>query len=78
MAMTPRYLSDALKAETGKTAIDNLHHYMIDKAKDMLLASDATVATVAYNLGFKYPQYFARLFKKKTGITPTEYRKSYH
>ena len=78
MAMTPRYLSDALKAETGKTAIENLHLHMIDKAKDMLLESDVTVATVAYDLGFEYPQYFARLFKKKTGMTPTEYRNSYH
>lgn len=78
MAMTPRYLSDALKVETGKTAMENLHLHMIDKAKDMLLENDATVATVAYDLGFEYPQYFARLFKKKTGMTPTEYRKSCH
>ena len=78
MAMTPRYLSDALKAETGKTAMENLHLHMIDKAKDMLVASNASVATVAYDLGFEYPQYFARLFKKKTGMTPTEYRQSYH
>jgi AraC-like DNA-binding protein len=78
MAMTPRYLSDALKAETGKTAMENLHLHMIDKAKDMLLESDDTVATVAYGLGFEYPQYFARLFKKKTGMTPTQYRQSYH
>lgn len=78
MAMTPRYLSDALKVETGKTAMENLHLHMIDKAKDMLLKSNTTVATVAYGLGFEYPQYFARLFKKKTGMTPTEYRKSYN
>jgi len=78
MAVTPRYLSDALKVETGKTAIENLHLHLIDKAKDLLLESDATVATVAYDLGFEYPQYFARLFRKKTGLTPTEYRKSYH
>jgi len=78
MAMTPRYLSDALKVETRKTAIENLHLHMIDKAKDMLIASNATVAEVAYDLGFEYPQYFARLFKKKTGMTPTEYRQSLH
>ena len=78
MAVTPRYLSDALKVETGKTAMENLHLHLIDKAKDLLLESDATVATVAYDLGFEYPQYFARLFKKKTGMTPTEYRQSYH
>ena len=78
LAMTPRYLSDALKAETGKTAMENLHLHIIDKAKDMLMASNASVAEVAYDLGFEYPQYFARLFKKKTGMTPTEYRRSHH
>lgn len=78
MAMTPRYLSDALKAETGKTAMENLHLHMIDKAKDLLMASNASVAQVAYALGFEYPQYFARLFKKKTGETPTQYRQSRH
>lgn len=78
IGMTPRYLSDALKVETGKTAIENLHLHMIDKAKDRLLHSDLTVATVAYDLGFEYPQYFARLFKKKTGLTPTQYREQHN
>ena len=59
MAMTPRYLSDALKVETGKTAMENLHLHMIDKAKDLLLESNTSVANVAYDLGFEYPQYFA-------------------
>lgn len=78
MSMTPRYLSDALKCETGKTAMENLHLFLMDQAKDMLLENNATVATIAYDLGFEYPQYFARLFKKKTGMTPTEYRRSNH
>lgn len=76
--MTPRYLSDALKVETGKTAIENLHLFLIDKSKNLLLESNATIATVAYSLGFEYPQYFARLFKRKVGLTPTEYRKQSH
>ena len=78
MAVTARYLSDALKVETGKTAMENLHLYMIDKAKDKLLASNDSVSTIAYSLGFEYPQYFARLFKKKVGMTPTEYRNQLH
>ncbi len=78
MAMTPRYLSDALKIETGKTAIENLHIYLIDKAKDLLLQPDASIASIAYKLGFEYPQYFARLFKKKVGMTPSEYRNQVH
>lgn len=74
LAMTNRYLSDALKAETGKTAKENIHLKLIDIAKDHLLASNDSVATIAYKMGFEYPQYFARLFKKKVGMTPTEYR----
>ena len=75
--MSPRYLSDSLKAETGKTAIDHIHLYLIDEAKDLLLEPQITVSETAYKLGFDNPQYFSRLFKKKVGITPTEYRKQY-
>lgn len=76
--MTPRYLSDALKVETGYTAIENIHQYQIERAKNLLLGSDDSVAVIAYSLGFEYPQYFSRLFKKKVGMTPTEYRNQTH
>lgn len=72
--VTSRYLSDALKVETGKTAIEWIHLELIDSAKNLLLGSDCSVAEIAYQLGFEYPNYFARLFKKKVGMTPTEYR----
>lgn len=72
--MTPRYLSDALKVETGQTAQENIHNYQIDKAKNLLIGSDDSVATIAHSLGFDYPQYFSRLFKSKVGMTPTSYR----
>ncbi|GEA13387.1 response regulator transcription factor [Alteromonas sp. KUL49] len=76
--VTPRYLSDGLKVETGKTALENIHAYQIERAKNMLLGSDDSVATIAYALGFEYPQYFARLFKKKVGKTPTQFRNQVH
>lgn len=76
LAMTPRYLSDALKIETGKTAIENIHEYQIDQAKNLLLGSNDSVATIAHQLGFEYPQYFSRLFKSKVGQTPSEFRNS--
>lgn len=72
--VTSRYLSDALKVETGKTAKEWIHLELIESAKNLLLGSDCSVAEIAYQLGFEYPNYFARLFKKKVGITPTEYR----
>ncbi|WP_353309708.1 helix-turn-helix domain-containing protein [Candidatus Albibeggiatoa sp. nov. NOAA] len=41
-------------------------------------SSDVTIAEVAYTLGFEYPNYFAQRFKKKVGITPTQYRNQTH
>lgn len=74
LAMTPRYLSDGLKVETGKTALENIHLHQIEQAKNLLLGTKDSVATIAYELGFDYPQYFSRLFKNKVGKTPTQYR----
>lgn len=68
------YLSDMLKKETGMNAQDHIHHYLIEEAKNILLGSDQSVSEVAFALGFGYPQYFSRLFKKKTGLSPAEYR----
>lgn len=74
LAMTPRYLSDALKVETGKTAMENIHEYQIEQAKNLLLGTDDSVSTIAHTLGFEYPQYFSRLFKSKVGMTPSQFR----
>ena len=74
MNMTSRYLSDALKAETGKTTKDWINSALIERSKDRLLSTKESVATIAYGLGFEYPQYFSRLFKNKVGMTPSEYR----
>ena len=73
LGISHRYMSDTIKAETGKTAKDQLNLYLVEEAKNLLLAPNASIAETAYKLGFEYPQYFSRLFKKKTGISPTEY-----
>ncbi len=75
--LTSRYLSDLLKNETGKTAIENIHLFLVNKSKELLLGSDFTVSEIAYQLGFEYPHYYSRLFKKSEGLTPTQFRKSY-
>lgn len=72
--LSPNYLSDLLKKETGMNAQDHIHFQLIEEAKIVLLHSNATVSEVAFSLGFEYPQYFSKLFKQKTGITPMEYR----
>lgn len=72
--LSPSYLSDLLKKETGMSAQDHIHYYLIEEAKNILLNTDHSVSEVAYALGFEYPQYFSKLFKQKTGQSPVAYR----
>lgn len=72
--LSPGYLSDLLKKETGKNTQDHIHFYLIEEAKNILLSTDKTIGEIAYTLGFEYPQYFNKLFKQKTGKTPIEFR----
>ena len=73
--VSPRYLSDLLKQETGKTAIELIHIYLISEAKNMLKGADNTVAEIAYTLGFENLPYFSRLFKKEVGVSPNQFKK---
>jgi AraC-like DNA-binding protein len=72
--LSANYLSDLLKRETGMNAQDRIHYYLIEEAKNLLLGSKMSVSELAFSLGFEYPQYFSRLFKAKTGMTPLEFR----
>jgi AraC-like DNA-binding protein len=74
LGMSPDYLSDMLKQETGKNAQEHIHYLLIDRAKTQLLGTSHTVSEIAFSLGFEYPQYFSKLFKKRTGMTPAEFR----
>ncbi|MBB6271088.1 AraC-like DNA-binding protein [Pedobacter cryoconitis] len=75
LKMSPGYMSDLLRQETGRSAIDHIHSYLISEAKNLLIGTDLTVAQIAYQLGFENPPYFSRLFRKETGINPVAYRK---
>lgn len=72
--LSANYLSDLLKKETGMNAQDRIHYYLIEEAKNLLLSSNMTISELAFSLGFEYPQYFSRLFKLKTGLTPLKFR----
>lgn len=72
--LSPNYFSDLLKKETGRNAQDHIHFFVIERAKTQLLNSGESISHIAYDLGFEYPQNFSKLFKKKTGVSPTEFR----
>lgn len=74
VCLSPNYFGDLVKKETGRTAQEHIRIRLIDIAKERILDRSRSVAEVAYELGFKYPQHFSRLFKKTTGCTPNEYR----
>lgn len=73
--ISTNYLGDLLRKETGKNTQEHIHTFIIERAKSVLLSSNSSVKEIAYELGFNYPQYFNKLFKQKTGLTPAEYRK---
>ncbi len=72
--LSPSYLSDLLRKETGKTTQEHIHYHLLEIAKDRLLGSDDSVKAIAHSLGFEYPQYFSSLFTKKVGVSPSEFR----
>lgn len=72
--LSPNYLSDLLKKFTGKTTQEYIHLQMINKAKALLWGSGKSVSEIAYGLGFEHQSHFTKLFKAKTGLSPSEYR----
>jgi len=72
--LSANYFGDVIKRESGVTAQSYIQTTIIQVAQEQLLAGDKSVSELAYDLGFKYPQHFARLFKQKVGVTPAAYR----
>lgn len=76
--VSPHYLSDMLRSLTGQNAQQHIHDQVIEKAKEILSTSGASVAEIAYQLGFEHPQSFNKLFKRKTNVSPLQYRQSFN
>lgn len=74
--MSANYLSDLLKKETGSSAQQHIQDFVINKAKNRLIAYEDPLKSIAYDLGFEYSQHFSNMFKKRTGMTPSEYRQT--
>lgn len=78
LSLSPKYFGDLVKKETGKSAQEYIQLKLINAAKEKILDTSKSVSEVAYELGFKYPSHFTRLFKQHVGYTPKEYRSSFN
>jgi len=72
--LSSNYFGDLIKKETGQSAKDYIIFKTISIAKEKVFEDGKTVNEIAYELGFKYPQHFTRLFKQKVGMSPLEFR----
>ncbi|RXG30838.1 helix-turn-helix domain-containing protein [Leeuwenhoekiella marinoflava] len=76
--LSPNYLSKLLKTITGKSTQEFIHEKVIELAKEKLSTTELSVNEIAFGLGFEHPQSFGKLFKKKTELTPLEFRKAFN
>ncbi len=72
--LSPNYFGDLIKKETGRTAQEYIQNKLIEIAKEKIFDTNKSINEIAFELGFKYPQHFSRLFKNRVGHTPNEYR----
>jgi AraC family transcriptional activator of pobA len=76
--VSANYLSDMLRSLTGQSAQQHIHNHLIEKAKEQLSTSQASISEIAYELGFEHPQSFSKLFKLKTNVSPLDFRRSFN
>ena len=74
LCLSSNFFGDMFKKETGKSPQEYIQEKVIELAKERISGTADTVSQIAYSLGFQYPQHFCRLFKKRVGYTPSEYR----
>jgi len=78
MNLSPNYLSDLLRVHTGQNTQQHIHEKLIEKAKEKLSTTNLSVSEIAYALGFEHSQSFSTLFKKKTTMSPLEFRQAFN
>jgi len=72
--LSPKYFGDLVKKETGQSAQEYIQTKVIEAAKERIFDGSKTINEIAFELGFKYPQHFSRVFKQRVGQSPNEYR----
>jgi AraC-like DNA-binding protein len=76
--VSPNYLSDVLRSQTGQSTQHHIQNKVLEKAKEILTTTSLSVSEIAYQLGFEYPQSFSKLFKTKMHISPLVFRNSFN
>lgn len=74
--LSANYFGDLIKKETGSSAQEYIQNKLIDVAKEAVFDTERSISQIAYDLGFKYPQHFTRLFKQRVGQTPQAFREN--
>ena len=76
MFITPKHLSQVIKDYSNKTALAFIEEYVIAEAKSMLLSTTLSIQQISDELNFPSQSVFGKYFKRVTGKSPTEYRRS--
>ncbi|WP_447642103.1 MULTISPECIES: helix-turn-helix domain-containing protein [Chitinophagaceae] len=72
--LSPNYFGDLVKHFTGESPIEHIHNFVLKQAKEKLKSTSLSISEISYSLGFDYPNYFAKFFRKKTGMSPKVFR----
>lgn len=74
--ISPYYFSKVFKEEVGEGFVEYLTGLRMDKAKELLTSTEYSMKEICSMVGYADPNYFSRIFKKNTGVTPTEYKQN--
>lgn len=74
VGLSPFHFTKMFKEKFGITFIDYLTERRIEQAKVEILCTNKSLKEICFSVGYKDPNYFSRVFKKKTGFSPTSYR----
>jgi two-component system response regulator YesN len=75
VSLSASYFSSSFKKETGKSFVEYVTEFRIERASELLCSTNLNTSEVAYRVGFNDPKYFARIFRRSVGVNPSEYRK---
>ena len=75
VAVSRRTLEIKFRKYLGRTILDEIKNVRIERAKQMLRESDASIERIALTVGFSATSYFIQTFRKEAGVTPARYRR---